>query len=400
MSTSSALKTQRPTAVGLHAFAGLMTLGIKQAGFNVVATCEEGNFGQKTHKLNFPETEVFDTHASWPIEDLQELQPDLIYAQPACAGLSYCNVVNRGLDNPKMSGLAHCHEAAIKIRPRAYVVESVINLFKEGDPLVSAWEEDWQALGYKTTRLLENAMHIGVPQRRKRALFIAAYETNLDFKYPDPLPHYTVQDAISDLADQAYLTEGQAYVSDSATEFQENARLDNETVSWHIPQKLPECIMRLLPYYLPGLSTNNIAEDVMQRWYRPFRKTVHVEMGRPSTMLRRAVWEEESPTLCGGPRIFHPDDHRLFTVREHARLMGLPDSWEFAGSNIADAYAQCGKAVSPMVGKWVATQIKECLDNPLGREHQVSVDLISAHKAPGHVRGKGRQMVTLDGRLV
>jgi DNA (cytosine-5)-methyltransferase 1 len=387
----------RPTAVGLHAFAGLMTLGIKWAGFDVKACLEEGNFGQRTHQLNHPEVPIWYDRSSWPIEELQEMQVDLAYCQAACAGLSTCNVVSRGLDNPKMSGLMNSHAAAKLIRPRAYVVESVCNLFKEGDPLVSQWEQEWADLGYQTTRLLENALHCGLPQRRKRALFIAARDCNLDFSYGEgDLPHLTVADAIGDLQDQPFGAEAAPYATEATTDLQRSYRDGTDgTVTWHLPQRLPECLQRLLPFYLPGLSTNNLAEEVFVEHYRPYRKTVNVPDGRPSTMLRRAVWDEESPTLCGGPRIFHPDDHRLFTVRETARLMGCPDDWQLAGTNVADAYACLGKAVSPVVAKWVALQIKSCLDDPEGRVHQTRVDLVDRHPAPGHSRARARNKLAL-----
>ena len=48
---------------------------------------------------------------------------------------------------------------------------------------------------------------------------------------------------------------------------------------------------------------------------------------------------------------------RPYTVREYARLQGVPDSFGFAGGD-NDAYRMIGNGVSVPVGKWIATEIK------------------------------------------
>jgi DNA (cytosine-5)-methyltransferase 1 len=48
---------------------------------------------------------------------------------------------------------------------------------------------------------------------------------------------------------------------------------------------------------------------------------------------------------------------RPYTVREYARLQGLPDSFEFAGSE-QDAYRMIGNGVSIPVGEWLGAEVK------------------------------------------
>lgn len=47
---------------------------------------------------------------------------------------------------------------------------------------------------------------------------------------------------------------------------------------------------------------------------------------------------------------------RPYTVREYARLQGVPDTFEFAGSS-RDAYRQIGNGVSIPVGRWIGQEI-------------------------------------------
>ena len=48
---------------------------------------------------------------------------------------------------------------------------------------------------------------------------------------------------------------------------------------------------------------------------------------------------------------------RPYTVREYARLQGVPDSFTFAGS-ANDAYRMVGNGVSVPVGEWIGSEIK------------------------------------------
>ena len=51
-----------------------------------------------------------------------------------------------------------------------------------------------------------------------------------------------------------------------------------------------------------------------------------------------------------------PQGVRPYTVREYARLQGVPDSFTFAGSE-NDAYRMIGNGVSVPVGQWIASEI-------------------------------------------
>ena len=51
-----------------------------------------------------------------------------------------------------------------------------------------------------------------------------------------------------------------------------------------------------------------------------------------------------------------PHGVRPYTVREYARLQGVPDSFTFCGSD-NDAYRIIGNGVSVPVGQWIGTEI-------------------------------------------
>lgn len=49
---------------------------------------------------------------------------------------------------------------------------------------------------------------------------------------------------------------------------------------------------------------------------------------------------------------------RPYTVREYARLQGVPDSFQFAGGN-REAYKQIGNGVAVPVGRWIGQQLSK-----------------------------------------
>jgi DNA (cytosine-5)-methyltransferase 1 len=51
-----------------------------------------------------------------------------------------------------------------------------------------------------------------------------------------------------------------------------------------------------------------------------------------------------------------PHGARPYTVREYARLQGVPDTFTFAGGE-SDAYRMIGNGVSVPVGKWIGAEI-------------------------------------------
>lgn len=52
-----------------------------------------------------------------------------------------------------------------------------------------------------------------------------------------------------------------------------------------------------------------------------------------------------------------PRGVRPYTVREYARLQGVPDSFQFAGSE-REAYEQIGDGVSVPVGRWIGKELR------------------------------------------
>jgi DNA (cytosine-5)-methyltransferase 1 len=365
--------------VGTYIFAGLFSEGVRTGGHQIVAHLEDGDFGVETSKLNFPKLPHFTVRERWPRAQLRDLDIDLIFGNPPCAGFSMASR-NRGADNPLNNHLGHANALGWMVQPKAFAVESVTQMFLTGDDIVKTWEHKWHELGYNTCRLWENSGHLGLPQERKRALFIAA-KANLDFYYPREREAISVRDAIGDLVNVKAVEKTRVepdpvpYVDFAFTPFQAMARMGSTEVTYHCYQKMNRGLGSLLPHLEPGKRVRSIPDEIYERTYwNPEVGAERHRGGKPSFLVSRLDWDKPSSVITGGITYVHPELDRFLTIRESARLMGLPDRFTF--SHPSHAYAEIGKAVSPTVGLWLASQIEEILQDPRGRDHKDEVKLL------------------------
>ncbi|XP_052176411.1 DNA (cytosine-5)-methyltransferase CMT2-like isoform X2 [Diospyros lotus] len=77
--------------------------------------------------------------------------------------------------------------------------------------------------------------------------------------------------------------------------------------------------------------------------------------GKSQRPFARLWWDETVPTVLCRPdlhnqAILHPEQDRVLTIRECARLQGFPDYYEFCG-DVKDRYRQIGNAVTVSVAR-------------------------------------------------
>ncbi|KAF3642124.1 DNA (cytosine-5)-methyltransferase CMT2 [Capsicum annuum] len=79
------------------------------------------------------------------------------------------------------------------------------------------------------------------------------------------------------------------------------------------------------------------------------------EHGKSKRPFARLWWDETVATLVTFPNhraqaILHPEQDRVLTIREYARLQGFPDFYKFTGT-LKERYCQVGNAVAVPVGR-------------------------------------------------
>ena len=92
------------------------------------------------------------------------------------------------------------------------------------------------------------------------------------------------------------------------------------------------------------------------------------ETGGRTTYYGRMSWDKPSYTIAtyfnrvGNGCNLHPEQNRVMSNREAARLQSFPDDFIFQGSN-ASQYKQIGNAVPPLLARMISGLIKPHLDS-------------------------------------
>lgn len=126
----------------------------------------------------------------------------------------------------------------------------------------------------------------------------------------------------------------------------------------HIACKLCDYEAQLVPYIPQGGNWQNLPDTFHDKRLDSIRAT-----GGRTTYYGRLRWEKPSYTIAtyfnrvpNGCNI-HPDQDRILSNREAARLQSFPDNFVFMGSK-ASQFKQIGNAVPPLLARYVSSLIK------------------------------------------
>lgn len=328
----------------LFAGAGGLSLGFHLAdrGFEPIMAVEIDNAAARTFKTNFG-CDVIDA----PIQTVPEFPAvDVIIGGPPCQGFSPLGRDRDDTSRALLNELWQEYVRAVKqVMPRAFVIENVPEFLRSEQfaTLLSTLETDKQLRRYKFAYGVLNAADYGVPQRRRRGLFVAVLDRQPDWPPPPThgegteRPHRTVRDAIADLPPRP---------TDEDLHWGRNPRPTSIERYRAIPEGGNRFDLQAnRPDLTPACWANKPTgtTDVMGRlWW-----------DRPSVTIRTEFFKPEKG------RYLHPVEDRPITHREAARLQSFPDWFQFEGSKIEIA-RQIGNAVPPgfaaAVGRFVADQ--------------------------------------------
>ena len=217
-------------------------------------------------------------------------------------------------------------------------------------------------LGYRVEAKTLKAEEYGIPQERRRILFVGN-RLGLPIRWPMPthgpglLPFVTVRDAIGDLPEleNGGTYEGGKYVSRAKGDFQKYVREGSTGVTNHGAPRLGAINMQRLEHIPPGGSWRDIPFDLLPKGMKRAKRSDHTKR------YGRLRWEGLSSTILTKCDIhwgayIHPEQDRSISVREAARFQSFPDWFEFSGSR-TEQYVQVGNAVPPLLGRKIAETI-------------------------------------------
>jgi DNA (cytosine-5)-methyltransferase 1 len=339
---------QEYKAVDLFCGAGGMSLGIQMAGFEIelgldfVKDCEE------THKLNFKKTpficgNISDIKGSEILDriGLKKGELTLVSGGPPCQGFSTVNGKSRFLENPKNKLFVEFVRIIDELSPTWFVMENVTGLLSmESGKVKEAIFEAFKEIGYSIDARVLNAVDYGVPQYRKRAIFIGN-NAGLENEFPEPT-HANSDSQLGFFDNQKlkpYVTVGEALKG-----ITQKAKLNNHILPTHA-----DIVLKRMSFVPEGGNQRDIPAE-----YKPPQKFLNtygrLHRKKPSNTVHTRF------DVASTGSLYHPTENRALTVREGARLQSFPDSYIFSGKK-GSQYRQVGNAVPPLLAKAIAEKI-------------------------------------------
>lgn len=357
------------TVIDLFCGAGGLSAGFRQSGFHVRA----GNDFFEAAGETFASTHREATFLSGPIQNLtaQDFlkvaglragRLDVLVGGPPCQGFSVYNH-QRGLHDERSSLYREYLRIVDGLKPRWVVLENVTGMTSAGGgAAVEAIKDGLEALGYIVKAKILRAEEYGVPQERRRLVFIGnrigkPIEFPAQTHGPGLLPFVNIEEAIGDLP---RLSNGetngrQAYNFEPRSAFQLAMRMGSNGVENHAAAKLSKVNLDRLKHIPQGGSWRDIPINLLPEGMKRAKRSDHTKR------YGRLSWEGLASTILTkcDPHwgaYFHPDQDRTLTVREAARLQSFPDWFIFQGSR-TEQYTQVGNAVPPLLGEAIAKAI-------------------------------------------
>ncbi|WP_145949576.1 DNA cytosine methyltransferase [Paenibacillus sp. Y412MC10] len=309
----------------LFSGAGIMDLGAIEAGFKVIFALELSEGAVETYRHNLG-NHILHGDITKIDKAKQILKAPVMIGGSPCQGFSNSNRYTNFLDNPNNMLVKHYIEAVRSNENcKVFVLENVPRILTAGGGKFK--NEIYEALSdFEISSGVISSADYGSPQIRDRAVFIGSKIGKIDLPKPtfSRGSYRTVRDAFQGL---------------------HNGIPNQMDIS--SPKEITIERMSNVP---PGGNVFDIPEAI-----RP--------SGQHSDMYKRLQWDKPSITIVN-PRkacITHPEENRILSVRECARLFDVRDDFVFKG-DLGSRQQQIANAVPVRLTKSIMNVVRTAIE--------------------------------------
>lgn len=315
------------TAIDLFAGGGGLTVGLKRAGFDVVAAVEIEQHAHATYCANHPEISILrkdirSVNGKHLLRLAGKRNIDLLAGCPPCQGFTSLTSKYKREDqrNTLVGEMARLVE---EIRPRAVMMENVPGLAKKGQSLYENLKTRLRKLGYEISDGVLEVADFGVPQFRKRLVMFAGLGFEIDLPTPTHSKCGKDETAIWETVRSAI-----SHMDEPLTLADAKKRGVVQDVAWHIVRSMSVDNVKRIKAAQAGKTWTSIPEELRPECHKGNYKGF-------TNVYGRMEWDQPSPTITGGCTTFskgrfgHPVKDRTISVREAALLQTFPEDYKF-----------------------------------------------------------------------
>lgn len=345
--------------IDLFCGCGGFSKGFENAGYKVILGIDNDKAALKTFEKNHKgavgiNADLSDKYVTDTIREcVKEKKIDVIIAGPPCQGFSLSGPRNFDDERNKLY-LAVINSVKI-LRPKAFIIENVpgmANLYKGQikDEILRRFAN----IEYNVKCQVLCAADYGVPQIRKRLIFVGVRKDFGEFSFPaklySPDTYISCEEAISDLQSREDFLgeEMDQYIMPPQSEYQRTMRKNSKNLFNHVATNHTQIVKDVIKLVPEGGNYRDLPPGVGES--RKFNEA-----------WTRYHSKKPSKTIDTGHRNhFHYKFNRVPTIRENARLQSFPDTFVFYGTR-TQQNRQVGNAVPPLLGYTIGLALKEVL---------------------------------------
>jgi DNA (cytosine-5)-methyltransferase 1 len=341
-----------PKGLDLFSGAGGLSLGFLMAGGQPHGSVDMDEDSIKTFSANFP---MANFNHSKSIENWKptkiERKVDVVMGGPPCQGFSLARGT-RFVDDPRNSLYKHFVRVVSEIRPKWIVMENVEGILSIGSgSILQQILEDFAEVGYELEFRVVNMAAYGVPQSRRRAIFVG-HRAGARFNWPEETHTKKLEDpsetlfgtrpkflSVNEALGDLNLTFGEYFAHRANSQMRgPRNRIANEQPAFTLRVRGDEFAICEYPATASFIPEHRVEEPISQVQAKNlFQEVMQLQPEWASTPLRTVKRSSRKPVVGS----------RYLTVREQARLQSFPDWFFFAGNRVSQA-RQIGNAVPPL----------------------------------------------------
>ena len=348
------------TVIDLFCGCGGLSEGFQMAGYDVLLGIDNNDPALKTFEYNHKGSKGLNADLSNPetfnlIEDIVgDREIDVIIGGPPCQGFSLTG--RRQFDDERNKLYLAMIETVRRFKPKAFMIENVPGMAtlyngEVKDEVLKRFTE----MGYKIDCKILCSADYGVPQIRKRLVFVGLRDGEDKFIFPEPSHtpenYVTCEQAISDLPSlvDTIGSDLSEYESEPLTDYQRMMRGACKTLHNHKAVDHKQFVKDTIAQVPDGGNWKDLPKGVGES------RNFHMAWTRYRS-------DKPSRTIDTGHRNnFHYKWNRCPTVRESARLQSFPDDFVFLGTK-GQQDRQVGNAVPCLMAKAIGMQLLKYLD--------------------------------------
>lgn len=349
----------RLTCIDLFSGAGGLSKGFMDAGYDVLVGVDNDQAALNTFAKNHNGAIALNADLSKQ-ETFDEIKRiagqrdiDVVIAGPPCQGFSLTGP--RNFDDERNKLYLAVIEIVKQYKPKAFIIENVPGMatLYEGQ-IKDEILRRFKTMGYNIDCKILCAADYGVPQNRKRLIFMGIRD---DLGTPEfPIPTFTPEnyrtcrDAISDLPslEKGIGEDVAEYEKEPLTEYQKLMRGTCTVLHNHLGTNHTQMVKDTIALVPEGGNY----KDLPPGWG---------ESRKFHMAWTRLNGNAPARTVDTGHRnLFHYEYNRVPTVRESARIQSFPDDFVFIGTKTQQS-RQVGNAVPPLLGQALGEAIMKII---------------------------------------